>query len=951
MPILGVMGDTLASGARHPQWLRVQRASELAGVSASTLRRWADSGKVASQRTPGGQRRFSRDDLVALLPAARAGGRVTGSMAQAEQQRKLDLLFEATRAVTSSLVLEDVLELVSRTTAEVMGTFAADIFDYSAADNAMIASGYWALDITPEDEAYLGYRVLLDERPGYYPCVDEPRLIERQLDAVDWPSEERAIAAAWDEKSCLMAPLLYRGELIGLLSCVEKRFVRRFTDEDKQFLERLAVPAALAIHSARVFREQEERARRLMILRDCGRAVASSLHVDEVLGTLARKAAEALGSPECVIFDYDAAADTLTDKALYEDTPRGYENLGAPVPLSESPSDRVLLENRQVVVETLSDPQLAPDSRASMERWEEQTCLNVPLYFGDEPLGILVLIETRRERVFTQEEIALISGIAEQAAAAIHNARLYEEVKHLHLGNLKALSSALSAKDYYTLGHAARVSAYMTMLGQELGWTDDRLADVQDAAYLHDIGKIAVSDRVLLKTGPLNSEEWELMRQHPGISAEIVRPLFSEELTLAVRHHHERFDGNGYPDGLAGEAIPLAARAMCLVDSYDAMSCSRPYKAGLTGRQCLEELERCSGTQFDPKLVPAFMRALERLAERRHRGEAVAEQAAALIDPAKHALLRTRADEARPEYAEMVAALRALREANPPVRFITTFTLEGDDCITVLDTGVTVEDRSAVGDPWLPHDELAAVLSGNELDANVVNADEFGVWVTCVARLEAGDGDRGSAITVDLPAVESGSLQRFHRDMSQGLVAMLQAASVRWSRAEVEAITDGLTGLYNHRYLQVRLDEEIERARLEGEELSVLFIDLDAFKVFNDSRGHKAGDEVLCRVARAVEKRTRRVDLVARYGGDEVVVALLGSGETAAVDTAERIRSELRAANTDDAAISVSIGVATFPGDAGSKAELLDKADWAMYAAKRAGRDRVVTFRGAPPEA
>src|SRR5665647_1844218 len=166
----------------------------------------------------------------------------------------------------------------------------------------------------------------------------------------------------------------------------------------------------------------------------------------------------------------------------------------------------------------------------------------------------------------------------------------------------------------------------MTLLGRELGWTDDRLAEVQDADYLHDIGKIAVSDRVLLKAGPLSSEEWELMRQHPGISAEIVRPLFSEELTLAVRHHHERFDGDGYPDGLAGAAIPLVARAMCLVDAYDAMSCGRPYKVGLTRRQCLDEMRRCSGAQFDPELVTTFVRALERLEGRRRRGVAVAER-------------------------------------------------------------------------------------------------------------------------------------------------------------------------------------------------------------------------------------------------------------------------------------------------------------------------------------
>ena len=112
---------------------------------------------------------------------------------------------------------------------------------------------------------------------------------------------------------------------------------------------------------------------------------------------------------------------------------------------------------------------------------------------------------------------------------------------------------------------------------------------------------------MLLKAGPLTSEEWELIRQHPGISAEIVRPLFDDELVAGVRHHHERFDGSGYPDGLAGEEIPLFARAMCVVDCYDAMSCERPYRPALSYRQCLAELRRCAGTQFDPEMVAAFV--------------------------------------------------------------------------------------------------------------------------------------------------------------------------------------------------------------------------------------------------------------------------------------------------------------------------------------------------------
>ena len=278
-------------------------------------------------------------------------------------------------------------------------------------------------------------------------------------------------------------------------------------------------------------------------------------------------------------------------------------------------------------------------------------------------------------------------------ALAIERARLYDEVKRLHLANLRALSSALSAKDYYTLGHASRVAGYAALLGRELGWDDERLVELQNVAFLHDIGKIGVSDRVLLKAGPLTSEEWELVRQHPGISAEIARPLFRDELVAGVRHHHEHFDGGGYPDGLAGGDIPEVARVLCVVDCYDAMSSERPYRHALSYRQCLAEMRRLAGSQFDPDVTPAFLKALRRLRRRRAEVDALAAQAAALIDPAAHCLLRTRADEARPEYGEMVSALRAFRDENPPVRFVTSFAIADEHCISVLDTGDGRERR------------------------------------------------------------------------------------------------------------------------------------------------------------------------------------------------------------------------------------------------------------------
>ena len=272
---------------------------------------------------------------------------------------------------------------------------------------------------------------------------------------------------------------------------------------------------------------------------------------------------------------------------------------------------------------------------------------------------------------------------------------MYENIKSMHLGNLKALSSALNAKDYYTLGHAARVSAYMVLMGEELGWPEEYIREAEEAAYLHDIGKIGISDRVLLKPGKLNAEEWELMRQHPVFSADIIQSLFAEELVLGVRHHHERYDGKGYPDGLVGEAIPLIARAMRVVDSYDAMSFQRTYRSALNYEQCLAELPRCRGSQFDPEMVDTFVRVLDEhggapratRSRRRRTRRAHRPRQARLLTHAKTSSARVR---------RAVPALREVRDAHPPVRFITTHAKVGNRFIVIGDGEEEATARSPI---------------------------------------------------------------------------------------------------------------------------------------------------------------------------------------------------------------------------------------------------------------
>ena len=516
----------------------------------------------------------------------------------------------------------------------------------------------------------------------------------------------------------------------------------------------------------------------------------------------------------------------------------------------------------------------------------------------------------------------------------------------MHLGNLKALSSALNAKDYYTLGHAARVAAYTVMLGRQLGWQEDILTPLEEAAYLHDIGKISISDRVLLKPGRLNQQEWEEMREHPVVSADIIRPLFPKDLVLAVRHHHERYDGNGYPDGLAGEAIPALARAMAVVDAYDAMSCRRPYKGALTYSECLAELYRCSGSQFDPEMVDAFLHVLEDVARRRARAEEIAAEAASRIRGETHAALLALEDEQSNAYREVEDVLRKVRDANPPTRFLTTHAQVDKRFVIGVDPEEDENEKSHLGDEIFADDELPQVLAGERPEVNAVFADEFGVWITGLAPIRDASGKIVAAVAADLPALSASESETLRGDGRQTFAAMLQSAAVRLSRAEIDAITDSLTGLYNHRYLHERLSEELSRARDQQRPLSVLFCDLDHFKGYNDSNGHSAGDAVLREIAQVIEQSVRNIDVAGRYGGEEFVVLLVETERETALVVAERIRERIRAAGftANGVPLTVSIGVAGYPDDADRREDLLNKADWAMYLAKRRGRDQVASF-------
>ena len=190
-----------------------------------------------------------------------------------------------------------------------------------------------------------------------------------------------------------------------------------------------------------------------------------------------------------------------------------------------------------------------------------------------------------------------------------------------YLSTLKMLNKILEARDHYTGEHSKKVSRYAVMIAQELGLSEDEQEVMRETALLHDIGKVGVSESILNKPDKLTRQEWTDIKKHAQIGAGFLEPLEVLHIEQSmVRHHHERYDGKGYPDHLKGEEIPLYARILAIADSYEAMTSKRPYRSGLTNEQAIAELNRCSGTQFDPKIVQVFLKILKREKEINKKG-------------------------------------------------------------------------------------------------------------------------------------------------------------------------------------------------------------------------------------------------------------------------------------------------------------------------------------------
>lgn len=571
-----------------------------------------------SERLEGGE--FDEDDLqLAMLFAAQSAVAIRNARAYEEQEHKaleLRALREVSLALTETLDLKATLQQVLERATQLSGARKGSIMLLD--DDGETLSIAFAHGLS--DEVVSSTRVLLgDGIAGEVAATGRPRMLAGGVKAAG-----SLKAGSAPHASAMCVPLQVGGRVIGVLNVSDRLAGGDFTDHDLEFLSALGTQAAAAINNARLYDDVKSRAEALAALNEISRALTASRDRDEVLHEVLDNALRLLrchrGS--LMLLQTDGAGDDEYDPAspiieIEDESQR--ERFLAIVVAQGLPDD--VIESTRIALghgpagQVAATGQIAVFSQGEVtdsSSSERGASLCLPLRAKDQIIGVLNLAGHDGGE-FEDDEVQLAMTLASQAATAIENAQLYDDLRDQFVHSIRVIANAIDARDPYTRGHSERVALYSRLMAAELGLPEDEVETIYYAGLLHDVGKIGVRDNILLKEGRLTDDEFTAMKNHPVKSAEIIYPVKQLRRILpGLRHHHERFSARGYPDGLHEEQIPLMARIIGVADTYDAMTSDRPYRKGLPRRVALEELAKHRGAQFDPQCVNAFLELVRR---------------------------------------------------------------------------------------------------------------------------------------------------------------------------------------------------------------------------------------------------------------------------------------------------------------------------------------------------
>lgn len=346
-------------------------------------------------------------------------------------------------------------------------------------------------------------------------------------------------------------------------------------------------------------------------LYEVGKSITSTLHLDEVLALITKKAATIMNVSACSLRLLDKSGCELLLRSSYDFDNKGFYRVKRSLKVGESIAGRVVKSGKPYIINDLRKDKNYKYPYYAMQKGH-RSLITVPLVQKDKIIGVLSIYNTKVGQ-YTQEDVKLLSMFASQAAIAIENARLFEQAESGYLNTIRTLSNIIDAKDSQTFGHSERVMEHCMGIAQELKLSDHEKDVLKYAGLLHDIGKIGIDVGILRKPSKLSRDEWKVMAMHPVVGSGIVEQIgFLDDLAPIILHHHERYDGKGYPSKLKKGRIPLAARILAVVDAYESMVSDRPYRKALSTKKIRQELLECAGTQFDPDIVKIFLKTLNK---------------------------------------------------------------------------------------------------------------------------------------------------------------------------------------------------------------------------------------------------------------------------------------------------------------------------------------------------
>ena len=751
----------------------------------------------------------------------------------------------------------------------------------------------------------------------------------------------------------LAVPVVVNGDAVAVFVAGTTDPHRRFNEVDRQGLIDLADLAGTALRAVAGRRERDRRIQRLV-------------HDPQEIATFAYESVRSLVDLDAFyVARYDAER-RLFDFLIEVDGGQVREGEFF-LPLGAGPTSQVVLSGEPYIVTTGEDAIQKRGKTYGDESRRSESAVHVPLKVRGDIVGV-ISAQAYRPAAYDAEDIAILQSFANLIASSFENAEHHARLRELYLASVKALAAAVDARDPYTRSHSARVAALARIIAVEMQLPADEIRRVQLSALLHDIGKIGIPDAILNKPGALSAEEWVIMKTHAPLGASIlaaVEPL--ADLVPIVHAHHERYDGTGYPDGLSGDAVPLAAYIVSAADAYEVIVSKRAYKAAQSIDFAVAELRRCSGAQFHPAVVEAFIRVIER---DRREGSAYLSKVGAIEHediedvPGPGSLVERMAEHSH-AHARQLAILQRLASeisavldldelASRLLRIVCDAMGYENGFLTTLDEQGALTIRAAFGPSvafvgqslptgtgiswWVMEHGRLQNVADVQADTRFVGPAD--IQSSLIVPLRIGDE------TVGIIGIESTRPAAFSTEDETLLTATSHqvAAAVRVARlhraAKSAASTDPLTGLPNRRVFFDRLAEGLARSEQDGVALSVAIIDANGLKQLNDRYGHAAGDQALLRIGEILAAGVRGDDLVARIGGDEFGIVFPGAPLFSADRIMRRLAEDIANATipSGQPVPTIAWGIAPALVEGTSVDALVDAADRAMYRQKQLGK-------------